>query len=135
MVSNGEFDRGSEHPGLNKEFEGIVDIHGIITPFRPQSYSPWCCSDVDKIKVVEAWIMINCFHTKTIVKKLPGSYGYKHIAQHDLREYISNGHFIAAAIRQGVAVKPKDKINAWLGLKVSRYWTAWRRENSLAVVI
>lgn len=73
--------------------------------------------EASQVEAARVFLRKYGIQTKT-VRKILGSYGWKHVAEKQMGEYISNGAFILAAVLEGIKVAPQPfgSLNAWFAL-------------------
>jgi hypothetical protein len=76
--------------------------------------------NVATVEKVRLWILENCEVSVRVSQKL-SSYAWKHIAEAELRGYVSNGAFIVAALRAGAKAEAGPNTpNALLSLRLKK---------------
>jgi hypothetical protein len=92
-----------------------LTVHGIGTPDEHHGY---CTSSLKHEVAHRQFYNVDANHVGRVVEWLkgwprthsinphaPGSYGFKHIVEADIDEYVSNGEFILAALISGVRIE------------------------------
>ena len=113
----------------------LLTMHGFGEFNQPAIASPKgrmaLRHGVDEVRLAHLWLerqtriqRINASHT---------SYGLKHLAEHDLGHYISNGAFIAAAVMSGWKVQraSPDSPNACINISERCARSGYARMNEL----
>ena len=117
--------------------EADVDAHGVVNDGgggSPHAFLEDVREDV--VTKVREWIDRHCEATKHVRRAGPGpisSYGWKHVAENGIDEYVANGEFIAAAIRAGyraVQCDPRSP-NAYFNMRLRRGAKTYSRRTGL----
>jgi len=74
--------------------------------------------DEEKVAICTAWLKVHAKPRKTVNSK-HGSYGLKHVVEHEAGEHIPNGAFILAVYRLGYEVIPDGLRNPNAHFKAS----------------
>lgn len=80
---------------------------------------PFTKSEYEMVRLCVNWITKNVTPTKTIRYSI-SSYGYKHICEREVGQYIINGAFICAAILTGYQYRIYGGINAMFNMTMTR---------------
>ena len=109
-LEGGNFE-GFEHRGI----KFAITRDGVVTPglweqrrrklWNPPFGGNWEPPSGSRVQAVSAWIRENLTPQKTFSGRM-GSYRWKHVAEDALGDYVANGDFILAALREGYGVEP-----------------------------
>lgn len=102
------------------KFEDVIDLGGsvqIVIADIPGADLP---SEYDRLKddtkrAIQAWIRSNVVPAKSRSKQ--SSYGLKHICEHAIGCYISNGEFKGAMLAAGYEPKDRERQNWYWHIK------------------
>jgi hypothetical protein len=100
--------------------QGLISADLLRQKKPDRDYRPPPESEVD---ICLAWLKEHATQRKTQNQDI-GSYGLKHLVEHDAGDYVSNGAFIVAAWRAGYTLYPYHvhDLNCGFNISLGRGW-------------